>query len=93
MPAVERLGIQLVPGRKYKLVYSKKRKVFLPAPYSTCSSQVTPGMQGMFDQFSGAKYDYALEICFKVALQTYMCVNMFVVTNSYMYISTLSRYE
>ncbi|CAF1045286.1 unnamed protein product [Adineta steineri] len=71
LPLIERVGIQMVPGRKHKLEYSKKTNSFLPSPYTTCSKIVTPGMQAMFDQFSGAKYDYGLEICFIVAMQTY----------------------
>lgn len=74
LPVIERLGIQLAAGRKHQLGYRKKTKVFLPPPYTTCTNTVTPGMQAMFDQFSGANYEYALEICYKVALQTYMCV-------------------
>jgi hypothetical protein len=72
LPLIERTDIQLIPGRKHKLGYTKKTNSFLPTPYTTCSNKVTAGMQAMFDQFSDATYAYAEEICFKVALQTYM---------------------
>ncbi|CAF0849586.1 unnamed protein product [Adineta steineri] len=71
LPIIEKFGAQLIPGRKHKLGYSKKRTTFLPSPYTTCSDTVTPGMRAMYDQFSGADYDYTIEICFRVALQTY----------------------
>lgn len=74
LPVIERLGMQLMPGRKYNLGYRKKKRSFLPSPYTTCTDQVTPAMQAMFDEFSNANYNYSIEICFKVALQTYMCV-------------------
>jgi hypothetical protein len=71
LPLIDRVETRLTPGRKHKLGYSKKTTVFLPAPYTTCSNTVTPGMQAMFDQFSGATYVYGQEICFQVAIQTY----------------------
>jgi hypothetical protein len=74
LPLIEKVGIQLAPGRKHKLGYSKQTNVFLPSPYTTCSETVTSGMQAMFDQFSGAKYAYSIDICFEVALQTYTYV-------------------
>ena len=74
LPLIERLGVQLVPGRKHKLGYSKRTNSFLSSPYTTCSDTVTPGMQALFDQFSGATYYYSVEICFQVALQAYTYV-------------------
>ncbi|CAF4248319.1 unnamed protein product, partial [Adineta steineri] len=71
LPLIERIGIQMVPGRKHNLDYRKKTISFLPAPYTTCSTSVTPEMEAMFNQFSGAKYAYGLEICFNIAVQTY----------------------
>jgi len=74
LPLIERVGIQLSPGRKHTLGYSKQTNVFLPSPYTTCSETITPGMQAMFDEFSDATYAYAMEICFTVSLQTYTYV-------------------
>ncbi|CAF1214339.1 unnamed protein product [Adineta steineri] len=71
LPLIDRLNTQLVPGRKYKLGYSKKVNYLLPPPYTTCNDKVPPGLQAMFDQFEGITYAYAQELCFKVALQTY----------------------
>ena len=74
LPLVDRVGIQLAPGRKHRLGYTKKINLFLPSPYTTCKDQVTLGMQAIFDQFSGADYSYGEEICFQVAVQTYAYV-------------------
>jgi hypothetical protein len=74
LPLVDRVGILLKPGQKHKLGYYKQTNSFLSAPYTTCSETVTPGMQAMFNQFSGAEYSYAEEICFEVALQAYTYV-------------------
>ena len=76
LPLVDRVGMQLLGGRKHKLGYSKKTYTFLPAPYTTCSAKTTPGMQALFDQFSGANYAYEQETCFKVAIQSYMYVEL-----------------
>jgi hypothetical protein len=59
LPLVDLVGIQLAPGRKYRLGYYKKTNSFLPSPYTTCSDKVTLGMQAMFNQFSNADYSYA----------------------------------
>ncbi len=72
LPLIDRLETHLAPGQKYKIGYSKVTNDFLPAPYTTCSNTVTLGMQAMFDQFSGATYAYDQEICFQVAIQTYV---------------------
>lgn len=71
LPLMERVAIQLTPGRKHKLGYYKSTNSLLPSPYTLCSNKVTIGMQAMFDQFSGAHYTYGQEICFKIAIQTY----------------------
>ncbi|CAF0966874.1 unnamed protein product [Adineta steineri] len=71
LPLIDRLGIQMMPGRKHKLGYSVKTNTFLPAPYTACTETITLGMQAMFDQFSNAKYAYAQQICFSVAMQSY----------------------
>jgi hypothetical protein len=75
LPLIDRAGLRLIPGRQHKLGYRKKTYVFLKSPYNQCSDHVTPGMQALFDQFSGAEYTYELEICFKVAIQTYVYVS------------------
>ncbi|UJR23144.1 hypothetical protein I4U23_026163 [Adineta vaga] len=82
LPLVESVGMQFIPGRKHKMGYSKTRSTFLPSPYTACSSQSTPGMEAMFAQFSEAKYDYGEDLCFYVAIQTYIydqcgCVSPF----------------
>ncbi|UJR33423.1 hypothetical protein I4U23_020868 [Adineta vaga] len=71
LPLVDRLGIELVPGRKHKISYSTKNNVFLPSPYTTCTEKSNLGMQAMFNQFSGANYTYGQQICFQVANQIY----------------------
>lgn len=71
-PLVDRLGYQLVPGRKHRLGYSKLTYNFLPSPYTTCSDTVSTEMQAVFDQFSDASYSYGHEICFKIAIQIYV---------------------
>lgn len=71
LPLVDRVGVNLIPGRKHKIGYSKKTTRFLPSPYTTCTNQINAGMKAMFEQFSDAKYDYSQEICFKVAIQIY----------------------
>jgi hypothetical protein len=71
LPLIDTLDTRLAPGQKYKLGYSVKTTDFLPAPYGICSDTVTPGMQAMFDQFSGATYAYGEDICYDVAIQTY----------------------
>lgn len=72
LPLIDRAGIQLIPGRKHKFGYTKRANRFLLKPYTTCSYQLTPGMAAMFSQFEGTNYTYGEEMCFKVAIQTYM---------------------
>lgn len=74
LPLMDRVALQLTPGRKHKLGYYRRTNSFLPSPYTQCSDTVTSGMQALFDQFSGTHYAYAQEICFEVALQTYTYV-------------------
>ena len=71
LPLIDRAETRLRPGEKYKLGYSKRTNTLLPLPYTTCNSQATPGMQAMFDQFSGATYEFGHDICFVVAVQTF----------------------
>ncbi|UJR18328.1 hypothetical protein I4U23_005230 [Adineta vaga] len=72
LPIIEKFGVQLIPGRRHKLGYSKSTTTFLPSPYTTCADTVTPEMKALYDQFSGANYDYTIEICFTTAVQTYV---------------------
>lgn len=71
LPLIDRAGIYLAPGRKHRLGYTKKTNYLLPAPYTTCSSTASAGLKAMYDQYTGVKYDYAEELCFKVAIQTH----------------------
>ncbi|UJR24443.1 hypothetical protein I4U23_005819 [Adineta vaga] len=72
LPSIEDEGIQLIPGRRHKLGYSKTTTTYLPSPYTKCSNTVTPEMKALYDQFSGAKYDYTIDVCFTAAVQTYV---------------------
>ena len=68
LPLMERVALQLTPGRKYKLGNYKRLDSFLPSPYTKCSDKVTSGMKAMCDQFSSAHYTYEQKICFIVLL-------------------------
>ena len=71
LPIVEATGIELVPGRKHKLMYKKKASYFLPAPYSDCTDKVPLAMQAIFDEYDGADYGYSQAVCYTLCFQAY----------------------
>ena len=72
LPLIEVAGIELVPGRKHKLTYRKRSNYVLPAPYTDCTNQVSPGMQAMFNNYAGADYAYSQGVCYILCTQAYM---------------------
>ncbi len=72
LPRIETAGLPLGPGQHYKWSYTKQTIFFLPSPYTTCSTKVTPGMQAMFDQFQDTDYTYSQIICYGVCTQAYV---------------------
>ena len=71
LPIVEDTAIELVPGRKHKLMYKKKASYFLPAPYSDCTDKVPLAMRAMFDEYEGADYGYSQTMCYTLCFQAY----------------------
>lgn len=71
IPFVDRVGDQLMPGRKHRIGYRKRTYFFVSSPYTTCINKATPRMQAIFDHFSGATYAYDQESCYRAALQIY----------------------
>ena len=72
VPLIEADGIYLRPGRKHKLGYKKKTTFFLPAPFTKCTSTVSPLMQKLFSNFGDADYGYSSTICFIQCRQTFV---------------------
>lgn len=75
LPMIDVAGIRLATGHKHKLGYKKKTKTFLSAPYTDCTTTVSPAMQMIFDQFGGADYAYSPVICYSLCVQAYMSVH------------------
>ncbi|CAF1603244.1 unnamed protein product [Adineta ricciae] len=71
LPFIEMVGMLLAPSRHHKLGYQKKTSYFLPAPYTTCSDQLTLGMQAMFNEYHDTDYGYLELACFAACIQSY----------------------
>ena len=71
LPRIEAAGIELLPGRKHKLMYRKKANYFLSAPYSDCTREVPLTMRAVFDRYDSADYDYSQGLCYVLCLQAY----------------------
>jgi hypothetical protein len=71
LPLIEVAGVELLPGRKHKLMYRKKASYFLSAPYSDCTSKVPLGMRAMLDGYEGVDYGYSQGVCYTLCLQAY----------------------
>ena len=71
LPMIETAGMELVPGKRHRLNYRKKKSDLLPSPYSTCINQPSPTMIDMFENYNGADYGYTAGICFELCEQTY----------------------
>ncbi|CAF1173656.1 unnamed protein product [Rotaria sordida] len=82
LPLIEVAGIQLEPGREYKLSYKKKIYQLLPSPYSDCTNKIPLVIQAMFNRYAGADYAYSQVLCYTLCIQTYVydeckCVSPF----------------
>ncbi|CAF3494527.1 unnamed protein product [Rotaria sp. Silwood1] len=80
LPLVEKGGIALAPGFRHRLIYTKRDILFLPPPYSTCTSDIPPVMKFMFEKYEGADYAYSEDLCHILCAQAYIykrcnCVN------------------
>ena len=72
IPDIELSSIFLGPGKCHKLGYKKKKSVFLPPPYTTCTEKISRGLQIMLDEYSGTDYAYSRYHCINVCIQEYM---------------------
>lgn len=79
LPQIDIAGIELVPGRKHKLGYKKRNNIFLPSPYTECTSNIPLAMQGMFNKYDGADYAYSQGVCYTLCAQAYMYVIIFMI--------------
>ena len=71
-PAIDMAAMLLAPGRHHKLSYTKRISNFLPAPYTTCTDKVNPGLQIMYDEYNGTNYSYSRYDCIYACMQGYM---------------------
>jgi hypothetical protein len=70
-PSIDLAAMLLAPGRHHKLSYTKTISSFLPAPYTVCNDQVSPGMQLMYDQYESTNYGYSEYQCYIACIQSY----------------------
>ena len=71
LPAVELGGMLFGPGHHHRLSYSKKKNLFLSAPYTMCNDKINLGMQAMLDKYNGTGYEYSQYQCFIPCIQAY----------------------
>jgi len=74
LPLVDIAGLHFGTGQKHKLCFKTKMNFILPAPYSTCTDQVTFAMQTLFNHYDKADYAYSQLLCFAICIQTYTYV-------------------
>ncbi|UJR29642.1 hypothetical protein I4U23_017190 [Adineta vaga] len=82
LPPIESSGVELAPGRRYKLSYRKKRTDLLSSPYTNCRKELTLSMKAMLENYNGADYVYSQDTCMMLCQQTYVyekcgCINPF----------------
>ncbi|UJR19275.1 hypothetical protein I4U23_022404 [Adineta vaga] len=82
IPLIETSGIELSPGKRYKLSYKKKRTDLLSLPYTNCTKELTLALKAMLANYDGADYVYSQQTCMTLCQQTYVyetcgCINPF----------------
>ncbi|CAF0888993.1 unnamed protein product [Rotaria sordida] len=80
VPMIETSGIELGPGRRYKLSYRKKKINLLSSPYTDCTNKISNPMKAMLSNYYPADYVYSQSNCYQICQQTYVyeqcgCVN------------------
>ncbi|UJR36542.1 hypothetical protein I4U23_029262 [Adineta vaga] len=72
IPLIEMTAMKLGPGRHHKLGYVKKISTFLPAPYTSCGTVITPGMEAMYSEYHDTDYGYFELPCYYACIQSYV---------------------
>ena len=72
IPPIESSGVELSPGKRYKLSFRKKKTDLLSSPYTNCRKKLTLAMEAMLENYNGADYAYSQNICMMLCQQTYM---------------------
>ncbi|CAM4896408.1 unnamed protein product [Rotaria socialis] len=72
VPNVDLEAVFLSPERHHKLGFQKKKNVFLAPPYTTCTEQISPGLQVVYDGYNGTDYAYSLFYCTNACVQEYI---------------------
>ena len=49
LPRIHVAGMELAPGLKHRLTYTKKTMFLLSPPYTQCTSKVSPALEAMFN--------------------------------------------
>ncbi|UJR11553.1 hypothetical protein I4U23_015733 [Adineta vaga] len=80
LPIVASSGMQLSAGKHHKISYTKRTNLFLPSPYTTCTNDISPAMQSLFNRYPNIDYAYSQTLCYSSCIQTYIypkcgCVN------------------
>lgn len=71
LPLIELAGIEISPGKKHKLSYTRKKSSFLPTPYSDCTDSIPLAMKAMFSSYENADYSYSQDVCYLICKQSY----------------------
>ncbi|CAF3708227.1 unnamed protein product [Rotaria sp. Silwood1] len=72
IPLMHWKGHYLMPGRRQRILFSRRTQYRLAKPYSDCDTKVPFMLQVAFDHFGNASYIYEQYICAIVCIQVYI---------------------
>ena len=71
-PVMASSGMQLSPGRSHRLGYTKRTNTFLPSPYTSCSNEIGPAMQALYDRYEDLDLSYSQAMCYSLCAQKFV---------------------
>lgn len=72
LPLIDVAGIQFGGGKHHKVSYKRRTYELLEPPYSTCTENIPPEMNAMFELYQGTSYRYSQVLCYQLCTQRYM---------------------
>lgn len=76
LPLIDSAGMMIGPGQRHRLTFTRRRIVFLPPPYTSCTTKIPLAMQAMFNRYENADYAYSQAICYTNCIQAYVYVRI-----------------
>lgn len=71
-PVIASSGMQLSPGRSHRLGYTKRTNTFLPSPYTSCSNEIGPAMQALYNRYENLDLSYSQAMCYSLCTQKFV---------------------